>query len=201
MGEDAQTMRYLQKENVRLRSDNGSLQEYVARLLNAIKSLTELQDRLDTISPETNVYNLIKQILSLAMDAVSSENGTLMLVDEETRELVFVEVIGDARDALLHYRLKEGEGIAGWVVTNRKARLAEDARKDQEFSPRVDGVTGFHTQSVICVPLVDGDRAIGAIEVINTKSGQSFAEADKEILQLVGRLASVAIVLAERATV
>lgn len=200
MGEDANTLRYLQKENVRLRSDNGSLNEYVGRLLLAIKSLTDLQDRLDVIGPNTNVYNLIKQILTLALEAVSSENGTLMLVDEETRELVFVEVIGEARDALLHYRLKENQGIAGWVVTNRKARLAEDVRKDPDFSPQVDGLTGFQSQSIICVPLVDGDRSIGAIELVNTSSGRPFSEADRDILQLVGRLASVAIVLAERAT-
>lgn len=200
MGEDANTLRYLQKENVRLRSDNGSLTQYVARLLQAIKSLTGLQDRLDSIGPDTNVYNLIKQILSLAMEAVSSENGTLMLVDEETRELVFVEVIGEARDELLHHRLPENEGIAGWVVTNRTPRLAEDVRKDPDYSSAVDGITGFKSKSIICVPLVDGDRAIGAIEVVNTTSGLPFAEADRDILQLVGRLATVAIVLAERAT-
>ena len=200
MGDDAQTMRFIQKENVRLKADNGSLQEYVARLLQAIKSLIDLQDRLDTIGPDTNVYSLIKQILTITMEAVSSENGTLMLVDEETRELVFVEVIGEARDALLHFRLPEGQGIAGWVVENRKTRLVADVRKDPQFSAKVDGITGFQTQSIICVPLVDGKRSIGAIEVINTTSGRPFAEGDKDVLQLVARLASMAIVMAEKET-
>lgn len=200
MGDDAQTMRFIQKENVRLKADNGSLQEYVARLLQAIKSLIDLQDRLDTIGPDTNVYNLIKQILTITMEAVSSENGTLMLVDEETRELVFVEVIGEARDALLHFRLQEGQGIAGWVVENRKTRLVADVRKDPQFSAKVDGITGFQTQSIICVPLVDGKRSIGAIEVINSTSGRPFAEGDKDVLQLVARLASMAIVMAEKET-
>lgn len=200
MGEDTQTLRFLQKENTRLKADNGSLQDYVARLLQAINSLTDLQDRLDTIDPKTNVYNLIKQILILAMEAVGSKNGTLMLVDEETRELVFVEVIGEARDSLLHYRLADGKGIAGWVVSNRKARLVADVRNDPQFAPQIDGLTGFQTQSIICAPLVDGERSIGAIEVINTTSGRPFAEGDKEVLQLVARLASMAIVLAEQAT-
>ena len=200
MGEDAQTMRFIQKENVRLKADNGSLQAYLARFQQSIKSLTDLQDRLDTIGPETNVYSLIKQILTITMEAVSSENGTLMLVDEETHELVFVEVIGEARDTLLHFRLPEGQGIAGWVVENRKARLVADVRKDPQFSAKVDGITGFQTHSVICVPLVDGQRSIGAVEVINTSSGRPFSEADRDILQLVARLASVAIVLAEKET-
>ncbi|MEK6256588.1 MAG: GAF domain-containing protein [Chloroflexota bacterium] len=201
MGEDAQTLRYLQKENVRLRSDNATLQDYVGRLLQAVKALTDLQDRLDSISSETNVYNLIKQVLTLALAAVGSENGTLMLVDEETRELVFVEVIGEARDKLLHFRLAEGEGIASWVVSNRKSRIVADVHNDPQYSAKVDAMTGFNTHSIVCVPLVDGQRSIGAIELVNTSSGRPFTDSDRDILQLVARLASVAIVLAERETV
>ncbi|MDH3942892.1 MAG: GAF domain-containing protein [Anaerolineae bacterium] len=200
MSEDTQTLRFVQQENVRLRSENNSLKDYVARLLHAINALTDLQARLDTISSETNVYNLINSILALAVDAVDAENGSLMLLDEETKELVFVEVLGTRREALLHHRMAGDTGIAGWVVINRKARLAEEAKQDPLFSSSVDQITGIHSKSLICVPLIDGDRSIGAIEVVNTPSGRPFAEADRDILQLVGRLASVAIVLAERIT-
>lgn len=201
MADDAQTLRFIQKENVRLRADNSSLQDYVLRLLQAMKSLTALQDRLDTISPKTDVYNLIKQVLMLAIEAVGSENGTLMLVDEDTRELVFVEVIGEAREKLLHYRLAEGDGIASWVISNRKPRLVEDVRYDADYSAKVDAISGFKTQTIICAPLVDGERSIGAIELVNTINGGPFTEGDKDVLQLVARLAAVAIVLAERETV
>lgn len=200
MSEDTQTLRFVQQENVRLRSENNSLKDYVARLLHAINALTDLQARLDTISPETNVYNLINTILALAVDAVDAVNGSLMLLDEETKELVYVEVIGDRRDSLLHHRMPGDAAIAGWVVTNRKPRLAEDAKQDPLFSSTVDNLTGTQSKSLICVPLVDGDRSIGVIEVVNTPSGRPFGEADRDILQLVGRLASVAIVLAERIT-
>ena len=44
-------------------------------------------------------------------------------VGEETGELVFIEVIGDAREKLLNYRLPKGVGIAGWAVAHRRARL------------------------------------------------------------------------------
>lgn len=200
MSDDTQTLRFVQQENVRLRSENNSLKDYVARLMHAINALTDLQARLDTISPETNVYNLINNILSLAVDAVAAEEGALMLLDEETRELVFVEALGNRRDTLLHHRMPGDTGIPGWVVSNRKARLAEEARQDPLFSSSVDQLTGVQSKTVICVPLMDGDRSIGAIEVVNTPSGRPFMEADRDILQLVGRLASVAIVLAERVT-
>ena len=52
MGDDSQTMRFIQKENVRLKADNGSLQEYLARLLQAIKSLIDLQSGLEPIGSD-----------------------------------------------------------------------------------------------------------------------------------------------------
>lgn len=198
MSEDSKTFRYLQQENVRLRDQNRSLNDYLTRLQQAIRALVKLQNSLDNISSESNLYNLLNQILTSALDAVDSENGSLMLLDEDTGELVFVEVIGAARDKLLHYRLAKGLGVAGRVATSRKPQLVDDVGLEPAFSPLVDSVTGMRTISLICVPLWDGERTLGVIETVNTRSGQPFTEADKDILMLVARLASIAILLAEQ---
>ena len=151
------------------------------------------------ITAKTNVFQLIYDILHSSLDAVESENGSLLLLDEETKELVFVEVIGESRDKLLNYRLPQGTGVAGWVVENKKPKLVENTSYDTSFSPVVDQYTGLKTTSLICIPLVAGERRLGAIEAVNTKSGRAFNQSDMEVMQLVGRLASTAIVEAERA--
>ncbi|MBW8010200.1 MAG: GAF domain-containing protein [Chloroflexi bacterium] len=197
MSQDTQTLRHLQSENVRLRSENNSLKDYIGRLQRAIKALTGLQQKLDSIGPETNVYRLINEILAAALDAVDSENGSLLLLDEESGELVFVEVIGEARESLMHYHLPSGVGVAGWVVENRQPKLVEDVRLDPQFSSMVDKLTGLKTASLICVPLLDGKRVIGAIEVINTPTNRPFNTADRDVMLLVARLAAIAIDLAE----
>jgi GAF domain-containing protein len=195
---DTQTIRHLQQENLRLRSDNSYLRDYVERLQNALTALVKLQQSIAQITPKTNVFQLIFDILNSALDAVESENGSLLLMDEDTKELVFVEVIGESRDRLLNYRLPQGVGVAGWVVENKKPKLVENTSYDPSFSPVVDQYTGLKTTSLICVPLVDGERRLGAIEAVNTKSGRAFGQPDLEVMQLVGRLASTAIVEAER---
>jgi GAF domain-containing protein len=196
---DTQTIRHLQQENLRLRSDNSYLRDYVDRLQNALTALVNLQQSIELITSKTNVFQLIYDILHSSLDAVESENGSLLLLDEETRELVFVEVIGESRDKLLNYRLPQGTGVAGWVVENKKPRLVENTSYDSSFSPVVDQYTGLKTTSLICIPLLAGDRRLGAIEAVNTKSGRPFSQSDMEVLQLVGRLASTAIVEAEKA--
>lgn len=191
-------IRHLQQENLRLRGENSTLRDYVEKLQRVLSALVDLQQHIDKINPETNLYMMIHKLLEAALMAVNSENGSLLLLDEESGELVFVEVIGDAREKLLNYRLPQGVGIAGWTVTHKRARLVANAQVEPSFSNMVDRYTGLTTKSLICVPLYDGDRRLGAIEVINSISGMSFSQSDMEILQLVARLASTAIVMAEK---
>ncbi len=198
MTTNTQTIRHLQQEAIRLRSENNSLRDYVERLQRALRALVALQHSVQNLQPETNVFRYIHHVLSLALEAVDSENGSLALLDEETSELVFVEVIGDSREKLLNYRLEPGTGVAGWVVKNRMARLVEDVRREPQFSPEVDQHTGLHTTSMICVPLMDGDRPLGTISVVNTRSGRPFIEDDKEIMVVVGQLGAMAIMAAEK---
>jgi GAF domain-containing protein len=196
---DTQTIRHLQQENIRLRSDNSYLRDYVERMQHALTALVNLQQSIEKITAETNVFHLIHNILNSSLDAVESDNGSLLLLDEETGELVFVEVIGQSRERLLNYRLPQGVGVAGWVVENKKPKLVENTTYDTSFSPVVDQYTGMKTTSLICIPLADGERRLGAIEAVNTKSGRAFNQSDLEVMQLVGRLASTAIIEAEKA--
>jgi signal transduction protein with GAF and PtsI domain len=197
MSVNIETLRTLQQENLRLKSENQDLHTELNQLRQAIRALCELQQNLDYITPHTNVFALISRILSSALDAVDSQDGSLQLLDEEAQELVFVEVQGTARERLLNYRMPHHEGIAGWVIANHKPRLVPDTNQEPIFSPLIDRTIGFRTNSLICVPLLDQERIMGVIEVVNTRSGDPFKEKDMDILLLVAQLAGLAIVKAE----
>ena len=196
---DTQTIRHLQSENIRLRTENGAMRNYVERLQGTLSALVDLQKSIDMIRPETNIFLLIHNLVEAALVAVDSANGSLMLLDEETGELVFVEVVGDAQERLINRRLPKGAGIAGWVMDNRTARLVSDVGSEPSIRLSVNHYTGLETRTMACVPLLDGDRRLGVIEVINSRSGRLFEPADLDVLQLVARLASLAIVEAEKA--
>lgn len=195
------TIRHLQQENYRLKSDNTSLREYVARLQRAINAMVTLQKSLEGIGPKTDVFQLVHKILATALDAINSENGSLSLLDQESGDLVFVEVIGSARDKLINFRLPKGQGIAHWTIDNLTSKLVEDIRKEPDFFPKVDQLTGFNTNSLICVPLVHSGRPIGAIEVVNTRTGRPFNQGDREVMELVSQLAALAIASAEKSQI
>jgi GAF domain-containing protein len=157
-----------------------------------------LHECATTITNETNVFHLIHEILVFALNAVESGNGSLLLLDDETGELVYVDVVGAARGGLLNRRMEKGLGLAGWVVKNRQTRLVEDARRDPYFSITIDNYAGVETQSLLCTPLLDSHRPLGAIEAVSTRTGRPFNQIDKEAMSVVGHLASNAIIAAEK---
>jgi GAF domain-containing protein len=199
MATDIQTIRHLQQENIRLRSENNSLKKYVERLQRALRALSSLQHSISQIDNTTNAYNLVNQVLQYALDAVDSENGSLSLLDEEKGDLVFVTVIGETREKLLNYRLPKGQGVSHWAIKTQKTILVEDARREPVISPLGNNLADQKALTLICVPLLDGKRPLGAIEVVNTRNGRPFNQGDKEVLILIGQLAALAIVSAERA--
>lgn len=191
------TLRVLQKENARLVEENKSLREQLAGLRTTIQALTDLADTLQEVDAQTDVIVLIDRILMAALDAVDSENASLILVDEEREELVFVEVLGEVRSRLIGYRIPRTAGIVGWAIAHRQPVLVADARQDARFFAEIDEVIGFRTTSVICVPMYVGERPLGAIEVVNKRSGEPFRAGDLHIMRLVALLAAEALHRAE----
>lgn len=187
----------LRSENSRLKEENSDLRDELLDLRQVIHSLIKLLQSLESTTPETNPQLLLNNILSAALKAVDSRDGSLMLLDEDRHELVFVHVIGASKEKLIGYRMSTNEGIAGWVAVNRKPLLVPDVRFEPLFTPQVDLVTGFQTISIISVPMIYQDRVLGVIEVVNTTSGKPFEENDLDILLLVAHLATQLILKAE----
>ena len=112
------------------------------------------------------------------------------VLDEENNELVFVAVVGERQRELTEYRIPADTGVAGWVNTHKKPALVQDVRKDDRWISAVDQSIGFHTRSLMAVPLLLDDRVLGVMEVVNTLSEDNFNRTDLVLLQLVARLAS-----------
>ena len=191
-------IRMLQQEVSRLRAENQDLEDEVAIMRSSIRALVGLQDVIERLTPETDVLELLDDILASALAAVGASDGSLLLIDEDTNELVFAVVHGQARDRLTGFRQPIGEGIAGWVAENWKPAVVEDVTNDPRFSPRVDKTFDFQTRSIAGVPLVYDDRILGVIEAVNKNYDREFSDQDRDLLQVVGRLAALAIRRAEK---
>jgi signal transduction histidine kinase/DNA-binding response OmpR family regulator len=120
------------------------------------------------------------------------EAGSLVMVDEETGELVFRKTFSPERGWIAGRTIQPGEGIVGYVAESGSSKLVNDVERDPHFLAEVDEETGFTSREILCVPLRVRDRVLGAIEVIN-KLGGKFTEQDLELLQAMAASVAVAV--------
>lgn len=191
------TMHFLQQENARLVQENQHLQNEVVRLRLVLRNLGALQELSMHINARTDVLQLLDRILLAALESIGAEDGSLLLIDPESNELVFVVVQGGVRERLSGHRIPIGEGIAGYVAHTRQPIIVPNAQLDQRFSPRVDQAFNFKTRSVLAVPIMHDTDIKGVIQVLNKSSRQEFNETDMSLLNVVAQLAADAIARAE----
>lgn len=82
------------------------------------------------------------------------EAGSLVLVDEETDELVFYKTLSPEQGWITGRTFRQGEGIVGYVIATGQPYLVNDVANDPHFFPRVDGGADFTVRAVLCVPLI-----------------------------------------------
>ena len=153
------------------------------------------------ITSTLNMQQILKIIMQRISELIRAKNWTLYLLDHETQELHFELVVGLEKEMLAHTRMKLGEGIVGIAaLTGEPILVPKDARNDPRFSKRVDDMTGFTTESLICLPLKVQDSVIGAIEIVNPEDPSLFDESSMPVLSFLADYVSIAITNARNHT-
>ncbi len=165
-------------------------QDDISRLRREHEIYSELAGALTS---SLNLTEILETIMRLVGTLLRPRNWSLLLVDEARAELYFEIAVGEGAEAIRGQRLKIGEGIAGWVVKTGESVLAEDVREDPRFSGRFDRISNFNTQSVICVPLRNRGKTLGAIELVNRIEHDAFTDLDMKALKTIAEYAAIAI--------
>ena len=167
---------------------------------------------------ERNLEKLLERILSSARELVSADAGSLYLLEE--------------RDGgkLLHFMLAQNDSVplafstwsvpvdpgslAGFVAGSGETVALEDVRRlpreaPYRFNPRFDELVGYHTRSVLTVPMATrAGEIVGVLQLINRKSERTavirspedadrwvvpFSQADAAVIRALAAQAAVAI--------
>jgi signal transduction histidine kinase len=71
--------------------------------------------------------------------------------------------------------------------------IVNDSYRDPRFNPEVDQKTGFHTRNILCVPLINREKAcIGVLQVLNKNKGD-FNDADLELMTSMSHYVTIAL--------
>jgi HD-GYP domain-containing protein (c-di-GMP phosphodiesterase class II) len=158
-----------------------------------IHSLEHLMEMAKYVNSTLNLDDLLSLMLDMTTEMLNAEAGSILLLDDDKDELVFVAATGAKKEKIKDIRVPIGEGIAGWVARESKAVLIADAQNDPRFFKKADQKTDFKTRTIIAVPLVTKEKLIGVAEVLNKKNNEFFTEDDRNLFEALGNQAAVAI--------
>lgn len=164
------------------------------RCYESVRKLKECFRVSGLINSSLELEEVLEHIMTTSRQILGADACSLMLVDEQTQELVFEVAQGPVADKLMKgFRLQKGQGIAGHVFETGEPELIENAYRDSRFHSDFDLKTGYLTHSILCVPLKVKDRIIGISQVINRYDGMPFDAEDQETLTLLCTHAAIAI--------
>jgi GAF domain-containing protein len=151
------------------------------------------------VGSEESFRGLLSAIVEVARSIFGAQASSILLLDEETDELVFEAVVGEGEDDLLGMRFPAGKGIAGWVLATRTPLVIEDVQQDPRFASDVAEDTGYVPSGLMAAPLLHEEQALGVLEVLDRPEQSLFSLQEMELLGLFANQASIAVDLLQRA--
>jgi signal transduction histidine kinase/CRP-like cAMP-binding protein len=154
--------------------------DQMTRLIEAAKSVNSSLD-LDTV---------LEIILDTAIQLTGADRGTLYLLDRDRNEiwskLLHGEHVGEIR-------LPVGKGIAGHVAETGEIVNIQNTYDHPYFNPEIDQRSGYHTDTMLCMPMRNNKgEIVGVIQLLN-KSDGLFNQEDEHYIEALSAHASIAL--------
>ena len=182
-----ETQRLAQELEQRVIDRTAELQREQQNTETLLRILTEVSSSLD-------LDRALNRTLALLNDAIGAEQGTIMLRSPDDSMLHYRAGYGYLSDKITGdrrgFKLKVGEGLAGWVVAHRDAALIPDLHQDPRWV--VSSSSSNEHRSSMVVPLLVADDVIGVLMVFHRKINFFSAERLNMVKAIAGQV-SVAI--------
>jgi len=124
-------------------------------------------------------------ILDEARQAVDGDNGSIMLLEKDSETLQIAAAFGKEQPEKVE--LKIGDGIAGKVLETGQAQMINNVSVNPLFKPG-----GQDINSIVCVPLINGDRKLGVLN-LSRVSDKTFSMHDLRLIQVLASSSTIAI--------
>ena len=151
------------------------------------------------LGSEQQHRQLLTAIVQVARAIFGAQASSIMLLDEETDELVFEAVAREEEQHLVGRRFPSSTGVAGWVLVTRQPLVLEDVQQDPRFAKGVAEDTGYVPKGLMAVPLLHEERALGVLEVLDRPKDARFTLKEMDLLGAFANQAAIALDLLQRA--
>lgn len=139
------------------------------------------------INSELERNQVLQRVLDHAIELLDSTQGSIMLLNEESQELVVEVACGLPEEVVNSVRLRLGEGIAGKVAKSGKPLLLHKGEQHN------DSRSTREKHSALSVPLLVRDRVTGVINISARRDSGDFTDEHLHLLVNMANQAAIAI--------
>ena len=161
-------------------------------LENKVAVLTRLMHISTELNSTLQLDELLKRIMDAAAEITDSESASVLLWNQNTRQLFFAASTSDAPADLLGKPVPLEGSIAGTIMQERKAVVVNDTQNDPRHYTKIGEQAGLQVKSLLGVPMTVKNRPIGVLETINKRT-VPWTEDDQLYLDALASQAAVAI--------
>jgi len=185
-------------ELLQLVADRAALAIEHARLYEAEREARRRVENIQLVTDAALAHLEVDELLAVLLprirDILEADTCAVLLLDENTDELVARAALGIEEEVEQGVRVPLGRGFAGNVAASRKPIILPDVDTANVWNPilREKGL-----KSMVGVPLMVGEAAIGVLH-IGSLTHRDFTSNDVDLLQLVANRVALAL---ERARV
>jgi GAF domain-containing protein len=174
----------------RARANSARATRWFAR---EVRAALALGSAAEVIGAPGNERRLLELVVATAMRVIGARAAALLLLDFEGQHLTFEIALGGQSQALAGEIVPLGHGIAGLVAASGQPIAINNASADSRQASDIAARVGYHPQSILCVPLLDDDRTIGVLELLDKTDATTFSQEDMATLGLFAQQAGTAI--------
>ncbi|HZD57677.1 MAG TPA: ATP-binding protein [Anaerolineales bacterium] len=151
-----------------------------------IKELETLGAIGRTITASLDLDKVLTMVVDAAVDLTGAEEGSLLLVDENSGELYMRAARNFQDDFVRTFRIPINDTLAGQVIRSGSPVLIDESAP-QKIK------TSYLVSTLIYVPLKVHKRIIGVLGVDNRTAGESFLDHDIVLMSALADYAAIAI--------
>lgn len=184
------TTRLTEELEARVAERTAQLENEYLREQSLLRIMRELSASLD-------LDQVLNQTLVILNETVGAEHSTILLVHHPEGTFYYRASVGYDHSLPPGGQLsslKLDEGLAGWVVQNRKSAVVSNVQEDERWQP-IEGYSTNYTSAIV-VPLILGEEILGVVTLGHSLQG-AFTGEDQELAQAAAMQMAVAINNAE----
>jgi two-component system NtrC family sensor kinase len=177
----------------RLREERDELTHHLIQvnhqLEQHVKELRILYGLGRSVTSLLDLELLLNRVVEAAVYLTGAEEGSLMLVDEESGNLYMRAARGMGETHARGFRVHVEDSIAGRVLRTGEPILLGGTRQEDAYKVKTD----YFVKSLLNVPLKVGDEVIGVLAVNNRDAVRAFSPRHLRLLTALADYASIAI--------